>query len=58
MQFAYNAYVTRVLEAMANESSMSATEAKRMCRENLQFIETSYLNLADTQSVARTLLAN
>lgn len=58
MQYAYNAYVTKVLEAVANESSMSAIEAKRMCRQNLQFIETSYLNLADTQSVARTLLAN
>lgn len=57
MQHAYNAYVTKVLEVMTT-SALTVNQAKRLCRENLQFLEKSYMNLDDTQVVAQTLLAD
>lgn len=57
MQQAYNAYVTRVLEVMTTESAVPMSQAKRLCRDNLPLLESSYLNLEDTKLVAQTLMA-
>ena len=56
MQHAYNAYVTKVLEEMVG-SNLPLKDAKRVCRDRLQFLEQSYVNLADTKEVASKLIA-
>lgn len=56
MKHAYNAYVLRVLEALG-EFSIPLDSAKQLCRENLNLLEKSYLNLEDSKFTARLLLS-
>lgn len=57
MHHAYNAYITKVLEAMVS-SEMSLKQAKQICRQKLQFLEESYRGLSDAKLVAVTLKAS
>lgn len=56
MHHAYNAYVSKVLELLT-ASAIPLTEAKHLCRSNLQFLEQSYVTLTDTEEVVGKLMS-
>lgn len=55
MQHVFNAYVGRVLEEMVRQD-VPMESAKSICREKLNFLERSYVNLVNVRFVADQLV--